>query len=79
MSYLIIKRIAITSNLSVALEDFINEKLCPTGKVTAWDETVIRMALDLKDMDTLTCRIIDLCKRAGVQVPARLTLPGTER
>lgn len=79
MSYLIIKRIAITSNLSVALEDFINEKLCPTGKVTAWDETVIRMALDLKDMDTLACRIIDLCERAGVQVPARLTLPDTER
>ena len=44
-----------------------------------WDETVIRMALDLKDMDTLACRIIDLCERAGVQVPACLTLPCTER
>jgi len=63
----------------VALEDFISEKLCPTGKVMAWDETVIRMALDLKDMDTLACRIIALCERAGVQIPACLTLPGTER
>ena len=35
----------------MTLEDFINEKLCPTGKVTAWDETVIRTALALGDMD----------------------------
>ena len=29
----------------MTLEDFINEKLCPTGKVTVWDETIIRTAL----------------------------------
>lgn len=63
----------------MTLEDFINEKLCPTGKVTVWDEIVIRMALDLGDMDTLACRIIDLCERAGVPMPTNLVLPGAER
>lgn len=63
----------------MTIENFINEKLCPTGKVTVWDETVIRMALDLGDMDTLVCRIIDLCKRTGIPIPTDLTLPGVEQ
>ena len=63
----------------VALEDFINEKLCPTGKVTAWDETVIRTALALGDMDKLSDQLILMCRRAGVSVPVDLSLPSIER
>lgn len=63
----------------MTLEDFINEKLCPTGTVTAWDETVIRTALALGDMDMLSDQLIIMCKRAGVSVPTDLVLPGAER
>ncbi|MBQ4280376.1 hypothetical protein [Alistipes senegalensis] len=63
----------------MTLEDFINEKLCPTGKVTAWDETVIRTALALGDMDKLSDQLISMCQRAGVPVPVDLSLPGIER
>lgn len=63
----------------MTLETFINEKLCPTGTVTAWDETVIRMALTLGDMDKLSDQLIIMCKRAGVSVPTDLVLPGAER
>ena len=61
----------------VALEDFISEKLCPTGKVMAGDENGIRMSLDRKVMDTPACRIIDLCERASVQVPVHPRLRDT--
>lgn len=63
----------------MTLEEFINEKLCPTGKVTAWDETVLRTALELGDMDKLFDQLIIMCKRAGVLVPTDLTLPEAKR
>lgn len=63
----------------MTLEDFINEKLCPTGTVTAWDETMIRTALCLGDMDRLSDQLIIMCRRAGVPVPTDLTLPGAKR
>lgn len=63
----------------MTLEDFINEKLCPTGAVTAWDEVVIRTVLELGDMDKLSDRLIVMCRRAGVPVPTDLVLPGSER
>jgi len=63
----------------MTLEDFINEKLCPTGKFTAWDETVIRLALTLGDMEKLSNQIVSVCRRAGVPVPTDLTLPGVEK
>lgn len=63
----------------MTLEDFINEKLCPTGTVTVWDETVICMALDLGDMDKLSTQLIIMCKRADVPVPTDLTLTGVEQ
>lgn len=56
----------------MTLEEFINEKLCPTGTVTAWDETVIRTALALGDMDKLSDRIAAMCRRAGVPIPVDL-------
>lgn len=59
----------------MTLEEFINEKLCPTGKVTVWDETVISTALDLGDMDKLSDQIMTMCKRVGVPVPTNLILP----
>lgn len=58
----------------MTLEEFINEKLCPTGKVTTWDEAVIRAALDLGDMDKLFDQVITMSKRVGVLVPTDLTL-----
>jgi hypothetical protein len=63
----------------MTLETFINEKLCPTGTVTAWDETVISMALALGNMDKLSDQLIIMSKRAGVSVPTDLVLPGAER
>ena len=63
----------------MTLEDFINEKLCPTGTVTVWDETIIRTALELGDMDKLSDQLIIMCKRAGVPVPTDLTLPEAKR
>lgn len=63
----------------MTLEEFINDKLCPTGTVTVWDETVIRTALELGDMDKLSGQLIIMCKRAGVPVPTDLVLPGAER
>lgn len=63
----------------MTLEEFINEKLCPTGTVTAWDETVLRMALELGDMDKLSDQLISMCRRAGVSVPTDLVLQGFER
>lgn len=61
------------------LEEFINEILCPTGTVTAWDETVICMAIRLGDMDKLTDQLAIMCKRAGVPIPTDLTLPDVEQ
>ena len=63
----------------MTLEEFINEKLCPTCIVTAWDETVIRTALALGDMDKLSGQIAAMCRRAGVPIPVDLVLPGAER
>lgn len=63
----------------MTLEEFINDKLCPTGTVTAWDETVLRTALELGDMDRLSDQLIIMCRRAGVPVPTDLTLPGAKR
>lgn len=63
----------------MTLEEFINDKLCPTGTVTVWDETVIRTALELGDMDKLSDQLIIMCKRAGVPVPTDLVLPGAEQ
>ena len=63
----------------MTLEEFINDKLCPTGTVTVWDETIIRTALELGDMDKLSDQLIIMCKRAGVPVPTDLTLPGAKR
>lgn len=63
----------------MTLEEFINDKLCPTGTVTAWDETVLRTALELGDMDKLSDQLIAMCRRAGVPVPMDLTLPGAKR
>lgn len=63
----------------MTLEDFINDKLCPTGTVTVWDETVLRTALELGDMDKLSDQIAAMCRQAGVPVPVDLVLPGTER
>lgn len=61
------------------LEDFINEKLYPTGTVTAWDETVIRMDIKLGDRGKLSHRLVVMCRRAGVPVPTDLTLPEVKR
>ena len=53
----------------MTLEEFINEKLCPTGTVTAWDETVIRTALALGDMDKLSDRIAAMCRAQNEKMP----------
>jgi len=58
----------------MTLEEFINERLCPTGALTAWDETVIATACRLGDAETLTAKIAELANRAGVEVPADLTI-----
>lgn len=47
--------------------------------MTTWDETVIRTALALGDMDKLSGQIAAMCRRAGVPVPVDLVLPGSER
>lgn len=47
--------------------------------MTAWDETVIRTALALGDMDKLSGQIAAMCRRAGVPIPVDLVLPGAER
>lgn len=47
--------------------------------MTAWDETVIRTALALGDMDKLSGQIAAMCRRAGVPVPVDLVLLGAER
>lgn len=60
-------------------EDFINEKPCPTGTVTVWDRTVIRMALKLGDRRKLSDRLVVMCRQAGVPVPTDLTLPEVKR
>lgn len=47
--------------------------------MTTWDETVIRTALALDDMDKLSGQIAAMCRRARVPVPVDLVLPGAER
>jgi hypothetical protein len=58
----------------MTLEEFINEHLCPSGVVTAWDETVIATAYRLGDTKTLAAKVAELALKAGVEVPADLTL-----
>ncbi len=57
----------------MTLEEFINEKLCPAGVVTAWDETVIATAIRLGDIETLTSKLAELAGKAGVLIPDDLT------
>lgn len=56
------------------LEGFLNDKICPTGAMTAWDETIIITAHKLGDFDTLTSKIIELCAKAGIAAPTNLIL-----
>ncbi len=58
----------------MTLEEFINEKLCPAGVVTAWDRTVIVSALRLGDVDKLTDKLAELTVKAGVEIPADLII-----
>ena len=58
----------------MTLEEFINEKLCPAGVVTAWDETVIVTACKAGDIETLTSKLAELASKAGVLIPDGLTL-----
>lgn len=51
-------------------EEFINEHLCPTGVVTAWDAQVITTALRFGDTKTITAKITELATKAGLQAPA---------
>ena len=55
------------------------KKFRPTGKFTAWDETMIRLALTLGDMEKLSNQIVSDGRRAGVPVPTDLALPGVEQ
>jgi hypothetical protein len=57
----------------MTLEEFINDKLCPAGVVTAWDEDVIATAYRLGDTKTLVAKVAELATKAGVEVPADLT------
>lgn len=57
----------------MTLEEFINEKLCPAGVVTAWDELVIVTAIRLGDLETLTSKLAELAGKAGVLIPDGLT------
>ena len=57
----------------MTLEEFINEKLCPAGVVTAWDETVIATAYKIGDLETLTSKLAELAGKAGGLIPDDLT------
>lgn len=57
----------------MTIEEFINEKLCPAGVVTAWDENVIKTAYRLGDMEMLTKNLAELAIKAGVEMPSDLT------
>jgi hypothetical protein len=54
--------------------EFVNEKLCPAGVVTGWDEAIISTAFLLGDTTTLANKVAELANRAGVEVPVDLTL-----
>lgn len=56
------------------LEEFLNKKICPTGVMTAWDETVLTTAYRLGDTDTLTSKTTELCAKAGIEAPTNLIL-----
>ena len=58
----------------MTFEEFINQKLCPAGVVTAWDGLVITTAFRLDDLDTLAAITVRLAMKAGVEVPDDLTL-----
>lgn len=58
----------------MTIEEFVNEKLCPAGVVTEWDGTLLSTAFLLGDVDTLTDKVAELADKAGVEVPADLTL-----
>lgn len=57
----------------MTLEEFINERLCPAGVVTEWDETVIVTACKVGDTKTLVDKVAELANKAGVEIPADLT------
>ncbi len=58
----------------MTLEEFINEQLCPAGVITRWDAEVIAAAHRLGDIETLTSKVAELSSKAGVLIPAGLTL-----
>lgn len=58
----------------MTVEQFINEKLCPTGVVTVWEETLIATAYQLGDLNKMLETIYDLCQKANVEMPIDLTL-----
>lgn len=58
----------------MTVEQFINEKLCPAGVVTVWEETLITTAYRLGDLNKLLETIYDLCQKANVEMPTDLTL-----
>lgn len=58
----------------MTIEEFINEKLCPAGIVTAWDETAITTAYRIGDVETLTTKLAELSLIAGIEMPTNLIL-----
>lgn len=58
----------------MTVKTFINEKLCPTGVVTVWEETLIATAYQHGDLNKMLETIYDLCEKANVEMPTNLTL-----
>lgn len=58
----------------MTVEEFIDEKLCPAGVVTVWDETLIATAYQFNDLEKLLETIYDLCEKANIEMPPNLTL-----
>lgn len=58
----------------MTVKTFINEKLCPAGVVTVWEETLIATAYQLGDLNKMLETIYDLCEKANVEMPTNLTL-----
>jgi hypothetical protein len=54
--------------------EFVNEKLCPAGVVSEWDETVITTAIRLGYVEMLASKLVELADKAGMEVPVDLTL-----
>ena len=58
----------------MTLEDFINEKLCPTGVLTQWHATTIELAVRLGDTGKLKTILAELCRAASVELPDNLII-----